>query len=178
MIRQVLEAAVEPPSHDEAAVRAAYEADPARFRAPALYEAAHILLPGNDDAARAKAERLLEILRSDPAAFDRLAAEESACSSRANGGRLGQLASGDTVPEFEAALATLNEHGTALVETRYGLHVLRLDARATGAVLPFETVAPRLREALAKAAWARAARAFTERLLAGATVTGITLDPA
>jgi peptidyl-prolyl cis-trans isomerase C len=178
LIRQLLEAAVEPARPTDAEVRAAYDADPPRFRAPSLYEAAHILIPATDPAAREKAERLLAILREDPAAFDRLAAEESACASRANGGRLGQLSTGDTVPEFEAALAALPEGAIAPepVETRYGLHILRLDARATGAVLPFEAVASRLREALAKAAWTRAARGFTERLLAGAAVTG--LDPA
>jgi peptidyl-prolyl cis-trans isomerase C len=180
LIRQLLEAAVEPAAPTGAEVRAAYEAAPDRFRAPALYEAAHILIPATDPAARDRAGRLLAILREDPAAFDRLAAEESACPSRASGGRLGQLSSGDTVPEFEAALASLAVGAIALepVETRYGLHILRLDARADGAPLPFEAVAPRLREALARAAWTRAARAFTARLLAGASLTGIDLAPA
>jgi peptidyl-prolyl cis-trans isomerase C len=181
LIRQVLEAAIEPESADEDDLRAAYDAQPDRFRAPALYEAAHILIAAPDpaarDAARAKAEAILDALRASPAAFDRLAAEESACPSRVNGGRLGQLAAGDTVPEFEAALATLPEGGLteAPVESRYGFHVIRLDARAAGAVLPFETVRPRLREAHAKAAWTRAARAFAQRLLDEATLTG--LDP-
>jgi peptidyl-prolyl cis-trans isomerase C len=177
LIRQLLEVAVEPAAPTDAEVRSAYDAAPGRFRAPALYEAAHILIPATDPAARARAGRILAILREDPAAFERLATEESACPSRASGGRLGQLSSGDTVPEFEAALAALAAGAIAPepVETRYGLHILRLDARADGAPLPFEAVAPRLREALARAAWTRAARAFTARLLAGAELTG--LDP-
>jgi hypothetical protein len=48
------------------------------------------------------------------------------------------------------------------VETRFGFHIMRLDARARGAVLPFEAVLPRLRAAEEKAAWVRAARAFSE----------------
>jgi peptidyl-prolyl cis-trans isomerase C len=181
LIRQVLERALKPAAPDEAELRAAYDAEPDRFRAPSLYEAAHILIPApgpsDRDAARAKAEGIIAALRADPAAFDRLAAAESACASRANGGRLGQLSSGDTVPEFEAALAALPEGclTDAPVETRYGFHIIRLDARATGAVLPFETVLPRLRAAHAKAAWTRAARAFTRRLLDEATITGLDL---
>jgi peptidyl-prolyl cis-trans isomerase C len=178
LIRQILEIAVIPVEPGEAEIRAAYDADPFRFRAPALFEAAHILIPAANPAARARAERLLATLRKDPAAFDRLAAEESACPSRANGGRLGQLTAGDTVPEFEAALASLDEGAIALVESRYGIHILRLDARAPGEILPFETVRSRLHEALARAAWACAARAFIARLVADATVTGIVLDPA
>jgi peptidyl-prolyl cis-trans isomerase C len=183
LIRAVLAARVTPDPVDEAAVAAAYEADPARFRGPALYEAAHILIPaapgdaGARTLARRQAQAVIDRLAADPAAFDRLAAEHSACPSRAEGGRLGQIASGDTVPEFEAALAAMEEGAivAAPVETRYGLHVIRLDARAEGRVPPLAAVRHRLREALEKAAWTRAARAFTTALAARATLSGVDL---
>lgn len=186
LIRQLLDQAVTPEPPDEARLRAIWEADPARFRAPSLYEAAHILIPAPPDdpaaraAARARAEALAAELARDPGRFADLARMQSACSSAASGGMLGQIRPGDTVPEFEAALAAMAE-GTITpvpVETRYGFHLIRLDARAEGAVLPFERVAPRLRAAEAKAAWARAARAFVASLVAGATVTGIALTAA
>lgn len=119
---------------------------------------------------------MLAELRAQPRRFAELAAELSACSSKSAGGVLGQLTSGDTVPEFEAVLATMEEGGLALAETRYGLHVIRLDARARGAVLPLEAVLPQLRQAHDKAAWLRASRDYLDRLIAGADISGISFD--
>lgn len=182
-IRQLLEAAVVPEPDGDAALRALYDAHPGRFRGPSLYEAAHILIAADPrdrharHIARDEAQALCDQLARDPGAFERLAREASACSSRDNGGRLGQLTSGDTVPEFEAMLVQLDEGAIteSPVETRYGYHVIRLDARARGNVLDFETVLPRLREAQEKAAWVRASRAFTENLLAQAEVIGVSM---
>lgn len=186
LIRQLLEGSVTPEPVDEAALRALYEAAPDRFRAPPLWEAAHILIPaapGDATArkgARALAQQLIAELAAHPARFGALAAQHSACDSRTSGGFLGQIGPGDTVAEVEAALRHLPEGAIAPepVESRFGVHVIRLDARAEGAVLPFAAVAPRLRAAAEKAAWVRAARAFTDRLVAGATVTGIALTEA
>ncbi|WP_343079282.1 peptidylprolyl isomerase [Ostreiculturibacter nitratireducens] len=186
LIRQLLDEAVQPPAPAEEDVRATYDADPGRWRAPTLYEAAHILFPvhaGDADALaveRAKAEAALAELKRNPRDFDRLARELSACSSRDAGGRLGQIATGDTVPEFEAVLDTLAEGEIAdePVATRFGLHIIRLDARAEGAILPYDTAAQQIRAMLAKAAWARAARDLIEELADRAEVTGIDLKAA
>lgn len=185
LIRQLLDARIAPQPVQDAELRALYDAAPDRFRGPSLYEVAHILLPApsGDKAARALARdsaiALLAELRAAPHRFADLAREHSACSSRENGGALGQVASGDTVPEFEAAMAGMAE-GTIHddpVETRYGYHLLRLDARARGEVLPFASVLPRLHEAAEKAAWIRASRAFAESLAVDARVEGISLSP-
>ncbi len=186
LIRQLLEAEVVPAPVEEAALRATYDADPGRFRAPDLWEAAHILLPAapGDRAARAaarmRAAALIAELARTPGRFAALAAEHSACDSRRAGGCLGQIGPGDTLPPFEAALRQLapGEIASEPVETHHGLHVVRLDARAEGAVLPFAAVAPRLRAAAERAAWVRAARAYAEALMAGARVEGIALAPA
>lgn len=186
LIRTLVETRVAPEPPSEAAVRAAYDRDPDAFRAPTLYTAAHILLaapPGDAsarDAATGVARLLLAELAADPGAFERLAAEHSACSSREAGGRLGQIVAGETVPEFEAVLDRLEPGAIAAesVVTRYGLHVVRLDARARGEILPFERVAPRIREALERAAWARAARALVAQLAADAKIRGIDLRAA
>lgn len=186
LIRQVLDQAIDATPPSETAIRAAYDANPDRWRAPTLYEAAHILFPvrpGDTEAltkARATAETALAEITRNPRAFDQLARDLSACSSRDTGGRLGQIVTGDTVPEFEAALDALaeGEVASAPVATRFGLHIIRLDARALGEVLPFEAVAPRIREALEKAEWARAAQAFTAGLSERACVTGVDLKAA
>ncbi len=184
LIRQLLDLAITSGPADEASLRALYEAEPDRFRAPTLCEAAHILLaaPQGDAPARAKAraeaEHLLAELRRNPRRFADLAAAHSACPSRGMGGALGQIGPGDTVPEFEAALAAMEEGGLspAPVESRYGFHLIRLDARAKGEILPFAAVLPRLREAQEKAGWVRASRAFVAALASAATITGIDLS--
>jgi len=181
VIRQLLEGAIAPAAIDEAELRKLYDQAPERFRGPSLYEAAHILFPAapGDAAARSKAKAaavaVLTLLQREPRRFAALAAEHSACPSRANGGMLGQMSSGDTVAEFEAALASMEEGAIceAPVETRYGFHVIRLDARVRGEILPFASVLPHLREAQEKAAWVRAGRAYMETLAGEADVQGI-----
>lgn len=181
-IRQLLAEALTPRPADEALLQALYDSHPDRFRAPALYEAAHILLPATPedsaarDAARVQAGDILAELRKNPRSFASLASRHSGCSSKSSGGLLGQLSSGDTVPEFEAALAGMAEGEIALAETRYGIHVIRLDARAEGAVLPFSAVLPHLREAHDKAAWAHASRDFVAGLVAGARIEGVDFE--
>ena len=181
LVRAVIETNVRPAPPGEATCRAFYLAHAERFRAPNLYEASHILLPAAPDDAGARAAArdiatafIREIVR-DPGAFGRIAREHSACDSRVNGGRLGQISAGDTVPEFEAALGTLTEGAVTPepVATRYGLHVIRLDARAEGAVLPFESIESRVRDMLERAAWARGAKALVARLLETAQVRGV-----
>ncbi|WP_240643398.1 peptidylprolyl isomerase [Paracoccus siganidrum] len=182
MIRALLERAIRPDPVDDAALARIHAAHPDRFRAPSLYEAAHILFAAApDDAearsrARSNAEAVLAEITAQPRRFAELAARHSACSSRTSGGVLGQLSAGDTVPEFEAALASMQEGALSLVETRYGLHVIRLDARARGEVLPLDAVLPRLREAQEKAAWARASRDYVQGLIAGAEILGVSFE--
>ena len=177
-IRLLLDAEIDRTRPSEDAIRAAYDAAPERFRAPTLYETSHILLTGPD--APALARDTFETLAKRPEAFADLARARSACGSRTAGGRLGQFSSGEMDPAFEAALETLEEGEVARepVETRYGLHVVRLDARAPGAVPPFEAVRPRVAEALERAEWTKAARAFVAKLVAEADISGVRFDAA
>lgn len=183
LIRQLLDQAVIPAPRDEAALHAIYDAHPERFRAPSLFEAAHILFAAAPDdaptreAARKAAGDVMAMLEREPRRFAELAASHSACSSKANGGVLGQLSSGDTVPEFEAALASMQEGRIAICESRYGIHVIRLDARAMGEILPFEAVLPQLTEAHEKAAWLRASRDYVDGLVQSASISGVELNP-
>jgi peptidyl-prolyl cis-trans isomerase C len=168
----------------EDAIRAEWARDPGRHRSAPLWDVSHILCAcdprdGAERAvAKARAEAILARLDGDARTFA-AAALESDCASKASGGRLGQLGPGDTVPEFEAALRSLTEAGmtAAPVLSRHGWHIIRLNALAPGQVLPFETVRPRIAEALEKAAWARASRDFVNRLGQKATITGASLAP-
>lgn len=183
-IRALVEARIPVNEPDEAQCRAFYEADPARFRSPDLYEASHILFLAHphDDAAyaaaTAKAKAIISELSSAPARFETIARAQSECDSRANGGRLGQIARGETVPEFEEALQLLAEGQISPepVTSRYGVHVLKLDARAAGETLPFEYVHDQIACYLAEKAWRRDVADYIERLIGHAEIEGIDLS--
>lgn len=185
LIRGLLDTALTVGRPDPDAVRAEYDRDPSRFRSPPLWDVSHILSacdPRDAAASRSAHARALALTGEalgNPGAFARLAARESDCASRASGGALGQIGPGDSVPEFEAALRTLAEGETTAepVLTRHGWHVIRLDALAEGRVLPFEAVRDVIADAMEKAAWARAARAFVAGLIEAAEISGADLCP-
>ncbi|MFN3545850.1 MAG: peptidylprolyl isomerase [Mesorhizobium sp.] len=183
LIRGLLETAVEASPPTEEAVRAEWARDPARFRSPPLWEVSHILVAcdprdaNRTEAARARAIDLNARAHDDPRGFSRLAASNSDCGSKSSGGALGQVGPGDTVPEFEAELRRLGEGEItpSPVLTRHGWHIIRMDAVAPGAILPYEAVRQKLSDAMEKAAWASAARSFTHQLVASADISGADL---
>lgn len=183
MIRQLLEGEIAVPEADERACRTWYESNRARFRSPDLFEAAHILFPASPDnrerydEATRRAEAALGVLSEHPERFAEMARELSACPSAGNGGSLGQVAKGGTVPEFETFLFNL-EQGQLCpvpVKTRYGVHVLRLDRRIPGRQLPFELVHDRIADYLAERVWRRAVAQYIRILASRASVTGVEL---
>lgn len=187
LIRAYLDDALVPTDISEADCARAYGARPQQFRSPDLFEASHILLAAKSNEAKAISEArtlaatILKSVLAEPGSFAHHAKTSSDCSSAENGGRLGQLRPGDTVPEFEAALDALKvgEITPEPVETQFGLHIIRLDNKADGKVLPFEAIKPQILEALEKAAWAGAARDLVAGLIKAAVIEGIDLsDPA
>ncbi|PVB62371.1 peptidylprolyl isomerase [Labrenzia sp. 011] len=184
LIRGLLERVIDVPLPDQSDIRLEWEKNPARFRAPPLWEVSHILCACDprDEAGRtkalARAAGILEVALGDPKGFASLAARESDCGSKASGGALGQLGPGDTVPEFEAALRQLAE-GEITAEpvlTRHGYHIIRMDALGEGQVLPFEAVREKIAEAMEKTAWARQARRFVDQLVKAAEIEGADLN--
>lgn len=186
LIRTLLESTidVEPPTADQ--VRAEWQRDPDRFRSPPLWEVSHILVGcdmGNPESRLAGFKRAVDLAKSvqdNPKHFAKFAADHSDCDSKSNGGALGQLTPGDSVPEFEAALRTLGEGNITSkpVPTRHGFHIIRMDALALGQVLPFEAVRSKIADAMEKTAWASAARGFLNTLVKDAKIEGLHLDPA
>ncbi len=181
LVRAWMDQVVEPREVTDEDVERFYRKAPARYCSPDLFEASHILLAARPDdtearaRARGMAEEMIASLREDPAGFEELARKNSDCTSAENGGRLGQLRAGDTAPEFEAVLRTLEvgEIAQEPLETRFGVHVLRLDRLAEGRLLPFETVREQIHEDLEKLAWFDAARELVAELVRAADIEGI-----
>ncbi|TCT42733.1 peptidylprolyl isomerase [Martelella mediterranea] len=180
-IRALIETTVDVPSAGEAECRRFYDNNRARFRSEPIFEARHILLAADpaDEAARrqarAEAEQMIADLSAGAVGFSELARARSACPSAQQGGNLGQLSPGSTVPEFEAVLMRLpeGEMVTSPVETRYGFHIIRMDRRIEGAQLPFEAVKPRIAAWLEAASWSKAVQQFIAVLAAEAEIEGI-----
>ncbi|MFY3704432.1 peptidylprolyl isomerase [Achromobacter dolens] len=172
------------PEADEAACRRYYQANPQRFIVGELIEADHILFqvtPGvNLDLLRAHAGAVLADLLADPSGFAEVARRQSNCPSAMVGGNLGQLGRGDTVPEFEKAVFALPAGGLLpqVLETRHGLHIVRVTRRIEGRLLPFEQVHESIASALAAASRDTAWRQYARLLVDRADVRGIDLGAA
>ena len=185
MIRALLDDCILAPEPDDETCRRYYDRNRDKFRAPAIYEATHILLsaPHHDRAAfeakRRDAEDLIAMLSRAPGRFAELAKAHSSCPSGAQGGNLGQIVQGETTPEFEKALMKLapGEMTRAPVETRYGIHIIRLERRIAGEDVPFELVKERIAEYLRAAAIAQARALYVQMLVGHARIEGIQLDP-
>ena len=183
-IERLLEKEVTTPEAGEEECRRYYEAHPAEFTSGELAFARHILFqitPGAPvPAIRAKAELTLADLAKDISRFEPLARELSNCPSGQQGGSLGQLGRGETVPEFEQALFNGAYTGLypQLVKTRFGFHVLAVDRREPGRQVPFDAcrtqIAARLRERVVR----RALEQYVSVLAGQADVHGVDLNPA
>ncbi len=182
-IRTLVEAAVTVPEATEEECLRYFAAHRSRFRSASLSEVAHILCaaaPGDGEGravAQALAASLCDALAENPAAFADLARQHSRCPSSGQGGSLGQIQPGSTVPEFEAALAAMTPGTISCepVETRFGFHVIRLERRIDGVALPFEAVHDRIAGYLRAAAAHRAQAQYVARLVSAADIRGIAL---
>ncbi len=97
--------------------------------------ARHILIGSREeeadkkDAARAKAEGLRKQL-VEGADFAELAAANSDCPSKSDGGNLGSFGRGRMVPAFEeAAFALATNAISDVVETPFGFHIIQVTGR-------------------------------------------------
>ena len=183
LIRALVEYAVHVPTPTEAELRRYYQVNSAKFQAPEIVEARHILIAARADdqptfeAALEKAQALAAALAADPSRFGELARAHSDCASSGEGGFLGQLTAEETTPEFAAAIAELREGETTLrpVETRYGFHLIRLERRIQARTLPFESVASKIAEYFTERARRTATAQYMARLVSRAEIAGIAI---
>lgn len=182
----LLDAEVTVPEPDEASARRWHAAHPDRFGAPDLWEASHILVAADpEDAgarttARARAQEILDQVLAEPSRLPALARLHSDCPSREQGGRLGQVARGSTVPEFEAALEGLHagETRAEVVPSRYGMHVVHLHSHAPAQRVPYDAIAGRVAADLRAQAWRAAVRQYILVLAGRGRIEGLDIAAA
>lgn len=150
--RVLLEREIAPRAVDDASCREWFARNADRLRSPDRVRVRHILLAcapadaAGRDGARQLGEELIAQLREAPGRFEAFAMQHSACPSREDGGDLGWIEPGETTPEFERQLFRLPPGLPGLtLETRYGHHVVRVDAVERGASLSYEQAAPKVR---------------------------------
>lgn len=185
LVRALIEREVAVPQADEVTLQRFYAANPTRFTTPPLYEADHILIAARRDdaaafaAARELIEALATLLAETPDRFAELARAHSACPSAALGGSLGQIGPGDTTADFERALERLTPGEVSEpVETHYGVHLIRLNRRIDGQLLPFAAVNQRIRAYLEEHVRRQAAAQYIALLIGRAEIRGMALDGA
>ena len=150
-IRVLLEREAPVPESSPEACRTYFEQNRARLRQPDRVLVRHILLaaPPADADARSKAneqgEAMIRELREHPERFTEFAQRHSDCPTRDNGGELGWIERGDTTPEFERQLFMLRQGLAGMtVESRWGHHVVCVDAIERGELLDFDEAAPKI----------------------------------
>jgi peptidyl-prolyl cis-trans isomerase C len=138
LIGQLLEKEIEAKAKvTEQDVKDYYNKHKEELSAVSEVRASHILVKTEGDA-----KKILERLRKgeDFAAIAKKSSIDP--GSAQNGGDLGYFSSGQMVPEFEAAAATLKEGEVSRepVKTKFGYHIIKVTDRKKGKPVEFEKI--------------------------------------
>ncbi|MGY8526912.1 SurA N-terminal domain-containing protein [Paracidovorax citrulli] len=134
-----------------------YDSNAARFGTEEQRQASHILISApkdapkaERDAARQKAESVLQAVRQQPDTFADVARKQSQDPGSAQqGGDLGFMGRGALVKPFEDAMFSLKEGQISdLVETDYGFHIIKVTGIKPAQTRPLEAVRGELEKEL------------------------------
>lgn len=140
----------------------------------------HILIavnsqdPKADAAARAKAQSVLDQLHHG-GNFAALAKQYSDDpGSKSQGGELGWIKHGVTVPEFDKAAFSLQPGQlSGLVRTKFGYHIIQTEEKQPAHTRPLDEVKPEITATLTRQNESQAEQAFAQQLSAEAAKTGL-----
>ncbi len=163
-----------------------YEQNQKRFMTSPLFQVSHILYlapPEDEEAyeqAKLKADIALKRIQKSPELFSSIAKSESSCSTSGEGGRLGQISKGQTMPMFEAAMLDMNEGDLSNkpVASEVGYHIIRVDKRAEGKLLSYNMVSSKVAEFLKSESWNIAFNEYIHTLADKAKISGFKLKSA
>lgn len=156
------------------------------FRVPDSVTVRHILIntPPPDangkvdqkalDAAKAKADDILKQLKSG-ASFDALAKKYSDdTASKEQGGLLGPIRRGQTVPEFEqAAFGAKKGDTVGPVKSSFGYHIIHIDDKTEAHLKPLDEVKSQFEPLLLQQKGQAAAEQMAKQLQSSAAVQGM-----
>lgn len=155
-------------------IRKYYDEHQGEFGTPEERQAAHILITVNasasqaeQDAAKKKAEQLLQQVRKNPSEFSKLAKENSQDpGSASKGGDLGFFGRGMMVKPFEDSAFSLKKGEISdLVKSEFGYHIIKLIAIKPASTRSFdevrESIASKLRQQKSADLFAELAEKFS-----------------
>jgi peptidyl-prolyl cis-trans isomerase D len=139
-----------------------------------LIKAAANATPAEDAAAKAKAQDVLDQLNKG-GNFAELAKKYSDDpGSKDQGGELGFIKRGVTVPAFEQAAFNLQPGQTSgLVKTQFGYHIIQVEAKQTAHTRPFDEVKPQILATLTQQKEQQAQQNFAQQLASEAKKNGL-----
>ena len=124
-----------------------YHANSESFHTPERIRASHILIAASlADSPEERAQKRKRILRirteiAHGADFEKLVHQYSDCNSKSKGGDLGYFERGKMVKPFEDTAFQLSVGEVSeIVETKYGFHLIKLNERQEGQMIPLEQV--------------------------------------
>lgn len=171
------------PQISEAAIQQYYDQNQQQYHVDAQVQVRHILIsvdpnasPAQDAAARAKAQGILDQIRADNGKnFAELAKKYSDDpGSKDQGGELGWIKRGATVPQFDAvAFAQQPGQISGLVRTRFGYHIIQTEAKQDAHVKPLSEVKASIIDVLTKQKEAQAEQSLVQQLSAEAQKNGL-----
>ena len=164
-------------SVSDAELETYYRDNEIRLTLPEQVQVRHILLtwkplgtPDDRAALRKQMTPILEQARSGTD-FAELATEHSEDSTARDGGDTGLFHRGQMVPAFEdVAFALQPGEVSDMVETPFGVHILRLEERREARLLPLDEVREQLREHISEEQMEQAVDSEKARLRAAAKI--------
>jgi peptidyl-prolyl cis-trans isomerase C len=175
LIQKVMEKNIVDSEVKAADVKGFYESNPQFFKTPEQVKASHILMKvkedGSDkDAVTAQLKELKAEAEKD-GDFAELAKKHSQGPSADNGGDLGFFGKGQMVPAFEKSAFTMKDNEVSdVIETQFGLHILKVYERRAGGVTPFAEVKEKIEGHLNNQNKGDSAKAYVDQLKAGADI--------
>ena len=121
-----------------------YNINPDNFSKPETVSAKHILVDDEDAC-----NEILAQIQNGEKTFEDAAKESSTCPSGQQGGDLGEFGKGQMVKEFEEA-AFAAEIGAIVgpVQTQFGFHLIKVEAKSEAETLAFDVVKEQIKKNL------------------------------
>ncbi len=167
---------VKPPT--DAEQQAYYNAHASDYKVDEQVRVRHILIkaatPAEDAAARAKAQGILDQLHKGGDFADLAKKNSDDPGSKTQGGELGFIKRGATVPPFEQAAFSLQPGQTSgLVKSQFGYHIIQTEEKQTAHTRPFDEVKPQILAALTQQKEQAAQQAYAGQLAGEAKKSGL-----
>jgi peptidyl-prolyl cis-trans isomerase D len=169
------------PAVSDQQVQQYYQGHQKDYQVPEEVKVRHILIkvdagadPKVDAAAKQKAEDLLKQIKggADFAALAKANSDDP--GSKEQGGELGMIQRGVTVPAFEKAAFDLQPGQISdVIKTQFGYHILKVEEKQTAHLKPLDEVKAQILATLTRQAEADQQANFAQQLVAEAAKSGL-----